>query len=94
VDAFDIALAIKLTAGGVAEVRESNGYAGETPYQSGDVFRIAVEGEQVKYYKNGALIFTSLNAPSYPLVVKASFIHLQSRISNAVISSSRSRSAQ
>jgi hypothetical protein len=94
VDAADIAFAIKLTANGVAEVRESNAYAGETPYQSGDVFRIAVEGAQVKYYKNGALFFTSLNTPSYPLVAKASFIHLQSRINNAIISTAGSKTGQ
>jgi hypothetical protein len=81
-----IDFAIKLTATGVAEVRENGAYAGETRYQTGDLFRIAIEGEQVKYYKNGELFYTSLNAPAYPLVVKASLINLNSRINNVVIS--------
>jgi hypothetical protein len=94
VDFAGIDFAIKLTATGVAEVREGGAYAGEIKYQSGDVFRVAVEGEQVKYYKNGEPFYTSLNAPAYPLVVKASLVSLNSRISNAVISTAPPRPAR
>ncbi|HKP88227.1 MAG TPA: hypothetical protein VJZ26_19135, partial [Blastocatellia bacterium] len=85
-DFAGIDFAIKLTATGVAEVRESGAYAGETRYQSGDVFRIAVGAEQVKYYKNGELFYTSLSAPVYPLTVRVSFVNLNSRINNVIIS--------
>jgi hypothetical protein len=89
-----IDFAIKLTATGVAEVRENGAYAGEVKYQSNDLFRIAIEDGQVKYYKNGELFYTSLNAPAYPLVVKASFINLNSRINNIVISTTAVKPAQ
>jgi hypothetical protein len=82
-----IDFAIKLTANGVAEVREGNDYAGEINYRGGDVFRIAVEGGAVKYYKNGALFFTSLRSPAYPLYAAASLVTINGAISNAVISS-------
>jgi hypothetical protein len=85
-DFAGIDFAIKLTAMGIAEVRESGAYAGEIKYQSGDLFRISIEGEEVKYYKNDELFYTSLNAPAYPLVVKATLVNLNSRINNAVIS--------
>jgi len=93
-DFAGIDFAIKLTATGVAEVRENGAYAGEVKYQTGDLFRIAIEDEQVKYYKNGELFYTSLNAPAYPLVVKASLINLNSRINNAVISTAALKPAR
>ncbi|HKP88156.1 MAG TPA: hypothetical protein VJZ26_18770, partial [Blastocatellia bacterium] len=85
-DFASIDFAIKLTGSGVAEARENGSYAGETTYRSGDLFRIAVEAGKVNYYKNGSLFYTSLNAPAYPLVVRASLININSRINNAVIS--------
>jgi hypothetical protein len=85
-DFAGIDFAIKLTASGAAEVRESGAYAAETTYQSGDLFRIAVEAGHVNYYKNGSLFYTSLNAPAYPLIIKASLINLNARISNAIVS--------
>jgi hypothetical protein len=77
--------AIKLTASGVAEIRENNAYAGETPYATGDVFRIVVENHQVRYYQNGKLFFTSLNVAADTLFVKAVLAHLGARIGNVVI---------
>ncbi|HEX8089635.1 MAG TPA: hypothetical protein VF762_12315, partial [Blastocatellia bacterium] len=85
-DFAGIDFAIKLTASGAAEVRESGAYAAETTYQSGDLFRVAIEAGQVNYYKNGFLFYTSLNAPIYPLIIKASLINLNARISNATVS--------
>jgi len=81
--------AIKLTAGGVAEIRENNAYAGETPYAAGDVFRIVVENHQVKYYQNGKLFFTSLNVADDKLFVKAVLAHLGARISNVRMATSK-----
>jgi Purple acid Phosphatase, N-terminal domain len=76
---------IKLTDFGVAEVREANVYKWEVPYAAGDVFRIAVEGGVVKYYKNGVVFYTSGRAVSYPLVATASFIAMSGTITTAVM---------
>jgi purple acid phosphatase-like protein len=81
-----IDFAIKLNDSGVAEVRENNAYLSETTYSSSDVFRIAIQGGVVKYYKNGSVFYTSGRAPSYPLRVDAVFINLSGTANNAVIS--------
>jgi hypothetical protein len=80
-----IDFAIKLAGNGVADVRENNAYKAETTYQSGDVFRISVESGVVKYYKNGAVFYTSAKPPSYPLVADASFINVNGTVGNAAI---------
>lgn len=85
-DFYAIDFAIKLNESGVAEIRENNSYQGETTYTASDVFRIAIQGGAVKYYKNGAVFYTSGKAPSYPLRVDAVFIHLNGTVNNAVIS--------
>jgi hypothetical protein len=54
----------------------------------GDVFRIAVEGGTVKYYRNGTLIYTSTVAPSYPLVLDTALQAMGATVQNAVISNS------
>ncbi|MFL6276755.1 MAG: hypothetical protein ACJ74G_16320, partial [Blastocatellia bacterium] len=84
-DYAGIDFAIKLTDYGIAEVREGNVYKWETPYTSGDVFRISIEGGVVKYYKNGTAFYSSARAVSYPLIVEAAFIALSGTIANAVI---------
>lgn len=85
-DFYAIDFALKLTETGVAEIRENNSYQGETTYTGGDVFRIAIQGGVVKYYKNGAVFYTSGRAPSYPLRADAVFINLNGTVNNAVIS--------
>ena len=81
-----IDFAIKLTESGVAEIRENNAYLSETTYTGSDVFRVAVQGGAVKYYKNGVVFYTSGRAPSYPLRVNAVFINLNGTVNGAVIS--------
>ncbi|MEK6405882.1 MAG: PQQ-binding-like beta-propeller repeat protein [Acidobacteriota bacterium] len=81
----EIDFAIKLTELGFAEIRENNAYGGETSYRIGDVFRIAVQANVVRYYKNGGLFHTSSKAPSYPLFAAASFLTVGGRIDNPVI---------
>src|SRR4030095_884301 len=81
----DIDFSIKLTDSGVAEVRENNVYARETTYRAGDVFRVAAQSSEVRYYKNGALFYSSSKPLIYPLFAAASFLTLGSRIDNAVI---------
>ncbi|HEX8774170.1 MAG TPA: BACON domain-containing carbohydrate-binding protein [Pyrinomonadaceae bacterium] len=55
-------------------------------YASGDRFRVAVEGGVVKYYRNGGLLYTSMVAPAYPLLVDSAIYSTGGTISNAVIS--------
>src|SRR5262249_23023739 len=74
--------------GAVAEIRENNNYRGETIYSTGTVFRIAVEGGVVKYYKDGSLFYTSSKVPAYPLVVDTSFAQVYGTINNVVIGTS------
>lgn len=81
--------AIKLTANGVAEIRENNAYAGETAYRAGDVFRITVENHQVRYFQNDKLFFTSLNVADDMLFVKAVLAHLGARIGAVRIATSK-----
>lgn len=81
----DIDFSVKLTDAGAAEVRENNAYGGETSYRAGDVFRIAVQGNVVRYYKNGGIYYTSSKAPVYPLFADAAFLTIGGRVDNAVI---------
>jgi hypothetical protein len=86
----DIDFAINLTSyavngGFVANIHENGVYKGDMVYNSGDVFRVAVEGGAVKYYKNGSLIYTSARTPSYPLIVDTSFGEAGATITNANI---------
>ena len=70
---------------GIAEVRESGLWKADTPYVSGDRFRIAVESGVVRYYKNAVPFYTSLRAPSYPLVANASIFQLAGTIRDATL---------
>jgi hypothetical protein len=54
-------------------------------YVAGDIFRVSVESGVVKYYKNGALIYTSSVAPVYPLIVDSALNHTNATITNAKI---------
>ena len=81
----DIDFAVKLTDFGVAEIRENNAYGGETSYRAGDVFRISVQANTVRYYKNGGLYYASAKAPIYPLFADVAFLTVGGRIDNAVI---------
>jgi hypothetical protein len=55
-------------------------------YLPGDKLRVAVEGGQVKYRKNGVLLYTSSATPTYPLLVDTSFYTPNATVTDAVIS--------
>jgi len=60
-------------------------------FTTGDIFKVAVESGVVKYYKNGGTPFyTSLTAPTYPLLLDTSFYsgagYVPATITNAKIS--------
>jgi hypothetical protein len=83
----DIEFAILLEANSYFQVYESGVARGpRTMYASGDRFRIAVEGGQVRYRRNNVIFYTSTLSPTYPLVADAAMYELLTRITNAVIS--------
>jgi RHS repeat-associated protein len=57
-------------------------------YAGADRLRVAVEGGVVKYRKNGALVYTSTVAPTYPLLVDTSFNTVNSAVYNVVLAAS------
>ncbi|HKO61913.1 MAG TPA: hypothetical protein VJV03_12195, partial [Pyrinomonadaceae bacterium] len=54
-------------------------------YTPGTVFRVAVESGVVKYYRNGAVIYTSTVTPTYPLVVDTAMYTVGATLTNVVI---------
>ena len=71
---------------GAWSVRELNfTYRTDGTYAVGDVFRIAVQGTQVIYTKNGTVIYTSTITPVYPLVVDTSMLDLVNKIDGSLV---------
>ncbi|HEX8684836.1 MAG TPA: PA14 domain-containing protein, partial [Pyrinomonadaceae bacterium] len=68
----------------VYEAGEYKAYLGG--YAAGDRLRVSVEGGQVRYRRNGALLYTSGTPPQYPLLVDTSLHDPGATIHNAVIS--------
>ncbi len=54
-------------------------------YVAGDIFRVAVEGGQVKYYKNGALLYINTRSFTYPLLMDTALYHVNAEATNASI---------
>ncbi|HET7156140.1 MAG TPA: hypothetical protein VFI87_12310, partial [Hyphomicrobiaceae bacterium] len=68
------------------DIRERNVYKSEGRFVAGDSFRVAIVGGAVKYYQNGALVYSSLTAlPSVPLVLDATLIGAGAGLTTAVI---------
>jgi hypothetical protein len=67
----DIDLAFRFNGAGHADVMESGVYqnGSDTDYAVGDVFRVAVIGGTVRYFKNSQLVYESRRAPDYPLLL-------------------------
>jgi hypothetical protein len=82
-----IQYAFYLTNIGAVNIYESGTSRGTFgAYIAGDVFKISVELNVVKYYKNGTLLYVSAVAPSLPLLVDASVYDLGGVISNVLVS--------
>ncbi len=75
-DYVDIDFAINLTGGTpvVYEGGVSKGTFGT--FVTGDKFAVAVESGVVKYKKNGVTFYSSLTAPTYPLLVDTSLLNI------------------
>jgi endonuclease/exonuclease/phosphatase family metal-dependent hydrolase len=56
---------------GTWDIRESGVYKAEGACAPTDVFKVAIEGTAVRYYRNGSLVYTSTTPVSAPLVVDA-----------------------
>jgi Bacterial Ig domain/Purple acid Phosphatase, N-terminal domain len=82
---YAVMMWLSQTSGIWAEVYENSVYKSGTAYATGDVFRVAVEGGAIKYYKNGTLWYTSVIAPVYPLLVDTSLWSGGATITNAKI---------
>ena len=67
------------------DIRERNTYKCEGRFGSGDIFRVAIVGGAVKYYQNGALVYSSLVLPSLPLVLDTTLIGAAAGLTDAVI---------
>lgn len=83
----DIDFAMFMQSGGNLSVYEAGVSLGLVgAYITGNTIRVAVEGGVVKYYKNGALFYTSLAAPTYPLLVDTALLTQGATINSAVVS--------
>jgi YD repeat-containing protein len=83
----DIDFALFPAADGWLYVYEAGVYkATLSTYAAFDRLRVSVEGGQVRYRRNGALLYTSGVAPQYPLLVDTSVYSTGATVYNAVIS--------
>ncbi|MBI1766628.1 MAG: hypothetical protein HYR56_34910, partial [Acidobacteria bacterium] len=78
-----IDFAVVFTNANIAEFRENGAYRGDTLFVTGDVFRVAIEGTSVNFYKNGSLLAQSATAPAYPIRAAAVFAQAGGEVSNA-----------
>lgn len=83
----DIDFAFRLNGAGSADVIEHGVYqpGGDTPYAAGDVFRVAVVGGRVQYFRNGYFLRESAAVPQYPLLLDVSLGSLGATVHDAVL---------
>ena len=80
--------AFYLVSNGSLEIREagSGNLIGAQTYATGDILRISVENNRVRYYKNGLLLYISNQLPVLPLLVDVSIYSINGTISDVVVS--------
>ena len=83
--ASGIQFAFKLQSNGVLGIVESNNNRGSFGYASGDVLKIAVENNVVKYYRNGTILYISTVTPTLPLFVDVSTFTIGATANNVKI---------
>jgi len=82
----DIDFAFRFNGAGWADVLENGTYAGgDTPYETGDVFRVAIVGGRVQYFRNGTFLRESAITPTYPLLLDVALGSLGATVSDAVL---------
>jgi hypothetical protein len=88
-----IQYAFYLVAGGSLQIYESGSNKGTFGgYTTGDVLKISVENNVVKYYRNGTLLRTSATAPTLPMLVDVSIQNVNGTIAGAYVSNLNSGS--
>jgi len=83
----DIDFAFRFNGVGWADVVENGEYlsGGDTPYVPGDVFRVAVVGGRVQYFRNGRFLVESARSPQYPLILDVSLGTIDATVHGAVL---------
>ena len=82
----DIDFAFRFNGAGSADVLENGVYAGgDTPYGAGDVFRVAIVGGRVQYFRNGTFLRESARTPAYPLLLDVALGSLGATVGDAVL---------
>ena len=83
----DIDFAFRFNGAGWADVLENGVYqtGGDTQYSAGDVFRVAVVGGRVQYFRNGRFLRESAKPPAYPLLLDVALGGLGATVHNAVL---------
>ncbi len=80
----DIEHGIRFNGNGWADIVENGRYmGGDTEYRAGDVFRIEVVNDRVRYLKDGAVIAVSKKRPTYPLALDVSLGTVGATVANA-----------
>ncbi len=79
----DIDFAIVLSSGGTVAVKENGVVKGTFgTYTAGEIFRIEVTANVVRYLRNGQVFLTSTKVPTFPLLADASICDTGSTITN------------
>jgi hypothetical protein len=82
----DIDFGLYVDAGAALAVWEAGTFKGTFgAYASGDKLRVAVAGGVVRYYRNGAVFYTSTKTPVYPLLVDTALLTTGATITDVVI---------
>ncbi len=82
----DIDFGLDLAPGGTIYVFEKGVNKGTFgSYATGDLLRVAVVGGVVRYSRNGTVLYTSTQAPTYPLLVDTWLYSLGATLNNAVV---------
>jgi endonuclease/exonuclease/phosphatase family metal-dependent hydrolase len=80
---YSINYSFKFSGSNTWEVRESGTYRTEGTFASSDVFRVAIEGTVVKYYRNSSLVYTSKVPVSGTYVVDATLVSIGAKVTAA-----------
>jgi endonuclease/exonuclease/phosphatase family metal-dependent hydrolase len=77
---YSINYSFKFSGSNTWEVRESGTYRTEGTFASSDVFKVAIEGTVVKYYRNSSLVYTSNVPVSGTYVVDATLVSMGAKV--------------
>jgi hypothetical protein len=82
---LELRYAFRLT-GSTLEVREHDVLRASSTIVAGDVLRLAIVGNQLRYLKNGTLLYTASVAPVYPMRVDVALLGTGAEFQNVVMS--------